>query len=888
MAFFAKAQSPGTPAENALRLQAFWIDRTTIAIPDAQMREDGIYKIFSDTDGHLAYSPNGLAGHFGIALHPGSPLTPQQLNRFSQLAKGYGALHFSSGMTEGLEHLLLKGQLAVSVQKPDGTLTYATGIQDAGVLDDLYGYNGALGVVLQDDPAGGADWKRLGGGEVQVRVWAPTAQSMALQLFDGANDPTPKSVVPMHEVGGVWTTALQRDALGKYYLLSERVYAPTKRAVVEHTVTDPYSSDISLNGLKSRLVDLRAHASMPERWEADRSPSLDSPNDLSIYELHVRDFSIADNTVPAEHRGMYLAFTDKDTDGMKHLTALAQAGLKAVHLLPTFHFSGVDEDKSHWKSPGDLTGYPPDGKQQQAAVNVIKEVDAYNWGYGPIHYLVPEGSYAVRPEDRVSEYRQMVAALHHTGLRVIQDIVFNHTAGFGEDTDSVLDKLVPNYYNRLDPDGKLYTATCCADTASEHRMMAKLQEDTLVWQAKQYHIDGFRFDLMGFTFVENLKGIRGALNALTLDKDGVDGSKIYLYGEGWDFGETANNALGTAATQLNLFGLGVGTFNDRIRDALRGGGVSGDMQVQGVATGLFTDPGHSIGTSSEQRKTLLHEEDLLKVSLAGNLRDFTFVDSSGNEVKGSAVLYNGHPAGYTAGPVEAINYDAAHDDLDLFDSVQIKSAARDDADVRARRVSLAMSVVLLGQGVPFVMGGEDMLRSKDMDHNSYNSGDWFNKIDWSGQGTNWGIGLPISDDDGTAWAIVKPLLSKPSLKPTPAQIQRTAAVFREWLKIRYSSPLFRMSTAEQVQQHLHFVPVETPGVIAMRLDGAEGPFRNILVVFNATMATQTVGVRELNNTRLRLHPVQADSADVIVTHSSFEGGMATVPALTTAVFVGER
>ncbi len=559
--------------------------------------------------------------------------------------------------------------------------------------------------------------------------------------------------------------------------------------------------------------------------------------------------------------------------------------MRAVHLLPTFHFSGVNEDKSRWKSPGDLTQYPPDGKQQQAAVRAVKDVDAYNWGYGPIHYLVPEGAYAVHPENRVYEYREMVAALHRTGLRVIQDVVFNHTSGFGEDADSVLDKLVPNYYNRLDQDGKLYTATCCADTASEHHMMDKLQQDTLIWQARQYHIDGFRFDLMGFTFVDDLKHIRAALNALTPEKDGVDGSKIYLYGEGWDFGETAHDALGPAATQMNVYGLGVGTFNDRMRDSIRGGGVTGDMQIQGFATGLFTDAGHTKGSSTEQRKALLHEEDLLKVSLAGNLRDFRFVDSNGNEATGASALYNGQPGGYTASPAEAINYDAAHDDQGLFDSVQIKSASTDDADMRARRVSLAMSLVLLGQGIPFVMGGEDLLRSKDMDHNSYDSGDWFNKIDWSGQGNNWGIGLPISDDDGTAWAIGKPLLEKPSLKPTSAQIQRTGAVFREWLRIRYSSPLFRIHTAADIQQHLHFLPVQTPGVIAMWLNGAEGPFHNVLVVFNATMKMQTIAAAELKGIPMKLHPVQAQSADTILTAASSREGEVTVPALTTAVFV---
>ncbi len=176
-------------------------------------------------------------------------------------------------------------------------------------------------------------------------------------------------------------------------------------------------------------------------------------NDLSIYELHVRDFSVGDATVPAEHRGTYLAFTDTRSDGMRHLQTLAECGLKAIHLLPTFHFNSVNEDKSTWKTTGDLSGFPPDGQQQQAAVAAVQSADAYNWGYDPDHFLAPEGSYAVNPDERVMEYRQMVMGLHHAGLRVIQDVVFNHTSGFGEASNSILDEVVPDYYNRLDANG---------------------------------------------------------------------------------------------------------------------------------------------------------------------------------------------------------------------------------------------------------------------------------------------------------------------------------------------------------------------------------------------------------------------------------------------------
>jgi pullulanase len=888
------AQSPGTPAENVLRYQAFWVDRTTIAIPSTQTRSNAIYKLFSDPDAHLAYSPSGLAAHYSIALHTGDPLSKEQLQRFPQLGQNYSALHFSSGVTPAIEFLLLKGQLAISVQKADGTLTYATGLQTAGVLDDLFAFDGQLGVVLPSkDGAPDATWQRLGGGSgtsVQVRVWAPTAQSMSVNLYLTPDQIAPPESAPMHEHAGVWVATVDQHWLSHYYLLDEKIYAPSKRAIVEHTVTDPYSTDISLNGGKSRLIDISDNALKPQGWDEDVAPPLARPNDLSIYELHIRDFSFADSTVPSAHRGMYLAFTDSGSDGMKHLATLSAAGIHAVHLLPTFHFSGVDEDKSKWKTTGDLSQFPSDGKQQQAAIRAIKSEDAYNWGYGPIHFLAPEGSYAVNPDNRVKEYRQMVMALHHTGLRVVQDVVFNHTSAVGEDPDSVLDKVVPNYYDRLDADGKLLMATCCADTASEHSMMGKLQQDAILWNVKHYHIDGFRFDLMGFTFVDNLKRIRAALDKLTLSRDGVDGSKVYLYGEGWEFGETQHHALGIDATQSNLYGSGVGTFNDRLRDSIRGGGVTGDQLPQGFATGLFTDPARSAsGSKADQRKTLLHEEDIIKVSLAGNLRDFQFTNSEGVAASGSSVLYNGRPAGYTATPQEAINYAAAHDDMDLFDVIQVKSSAADSSDFRARRQAFAMSIVALGQGIPFFVGGEDMLRSKDMDNNSYDSGDWFNKIDWSGHGNNWGIGLPMVDDDGTAWSIDRPLLSRAPLQPTPELIQRTSAVFQEFLKIRYSSPLFRMSTLDEINTRLRFLNVDTPGVIAMVLDApdASSAYRHILVVFNGTPGTQNITADSLKGIAYTLHPVQVHSADSAVATSTFSpvAGTAVVPALTTAVFV---
>jgi pullulanase len=880
-------------------LQAFWIDRATILIPRAQVCPDGTYKLFSDEQAALQVTLKGIQGGISVPLAPGNALTEQQIDRFPQLRSGYAVLKFSKAWTEEQAHRFLTGELIVSVQKADGSLQYATGVQTAGVLDDLYAYSGTLGPMIRNSTVSESAWHDFpddAAGVAKIKVWAPTAQKMHLRLYLDAAQVSPSQVVPMHRHGGVWVAVLDRKWVGYYYLIDEVVYAPGAYAIVEDIVTDPYSIDLSTNGTKSRLCDITASENRPAGWNEHVSPHLAHFTDLSIYELHIRDFSIADQTVLAAHRGTYLAFTDTESDGMKHLHALAASGMKAVHLLPTFHFDGVDEDRANWKNTGDLTRYSSSSDQQQAAVAAVQSADGYNWGYAPIHYLAPEGAYATNPYNRIREYRAMVMALHRSGLRVIQDVVFNHTSGFGQQSSSVLDKIVPNYYNRLDANGVLLTNTCCADTATEHLMMAKLQQDAILWNAKYYKIDGFRFDLMSFTFIDNLRNIRRALSALTLAKDGVDGSKIYIYGEGWDFGETAYNALGTNASQLNLHGTGIGSFNDRIRDGLRGGDIAGDPRVQGFATGLFTDPNSytkNAMTESLQKAELLRQEAWICAGLAGNLRNIRIPDGSGAIVPASQIDYHGHATGYADTPDETVNYVSVHDDQSLFDAIQLKSSLADSIQVRTRRQILAMSVVALGQGIPFFMGADDLLRSKDMDSDSYDSGDWFNHIDWSGKANNWGTGLPLAPHNRMRWEMEQPLLSDPSLEPAPEDIRLAKNTFREFLKIRYSSPLFRMPTSSEIETHLHFLnvgPEHIPGTIVMMLDSGErtnGNYKHAVVVFNATLLQQTITSVPLRKLPLRLHPVLKTSFDPVARKARFDrvSGTVVIPPLTTAIFV---
>ena len=377
--------------------------------------------------------------------------------------------------------------------------------------------------------------------------------------------------------------------------------------------------------------------------------------------------------MPADQKGTYLAFTRAGSAGVQNLRALARAGATTVHLLPTNDIAtrSIDEDRSRWESPDcDLPSLPPDSPEQQACITAVQDSDGYNWGYDPLHYTVPEGSYSTDPEGaaRTLQHRQMVSSLNGDGLRVVMDVVYNHTADAGQTGENDLDRIVPGYYHRLDASGTVTTSTCCSDTASEHLMMGKLMTDSVLTWATQYKVDGFRVDLMGFHPKDLMVDIRQRLDALTVERDGVDGKATYLYGEGWNFGTVADDALFVQATQANMAGTGIGTFNDRLRDAVRGGGFGDtDPRTQGWGSGLFTDPNGSgvDGDEATQRALLALESDRIKVGLTGNLADYTFTGSSGATVKGSEVDYNAQPG-------EAVTYVDAHDDLILHDQLAYK------------------------------------------------------------------------------------------------------------------------------------------------------------------------------------------------------------------------
>ncbi len=872
------------------RAQAYWVSADTIAW-DVEVGEDLGYKLHYAADASLEVADGVIAGGESLDLIVNDAGLGEDITaKFPHLAE-LVALQLPADTSREMLQEILRSQLAVAAYNADGQLIGGTALQIPGVLDDLFTYDGDLGVTYDGDTP-------------TIRVWAPTAQDVNFHLFADANAEE-STVLEMDydPATGVWSIMGEPDWTYQYYLYEVQVYAPTVQRVVTNMVTDPYAFSLSMNSDRTQIVDLYNDPTlMPEGWMDTEKPALEAPEDVTVYELHVRDFSITDESVPEELRGTFAAFAVEESNGMNHLTALSQAGLSHIHLLPIFDIATINEDASERTEPdfGELAAFPPDSDQQTAIIDPIRDQDGFNWGYDPLHYTVPEGSYSTEPTgvQRIIEFRQMVQALNDAGLRVVVDVVYNHTNAAGQSDNSVLDRIVPGYYHRLNENGNVETSTCCQNTATEHNMMLKLMVDSIETWAVAYRVDGFRVDLMGHHMLSDMVAVREMLDSLTIEADGVDGEAVYVYGEGWNFGEVADNRRGVNATQLNIGGTGIGVFNDRLRDATRGGTPFGGQQEQGFLNGLFVDPnGITPGTDTIQQARLLLFMDQIRVGLAGNLADYTFEQANGETVTGADIDYNGSPAGYTLDPQENIIYVAAHDNETLWDAIQYKAPASADVAQRVRMNNMGISLVGFSQGVPFFHAGDELLRSKSLDRDSYNSGDWFNEIDFTYQDNSWGHGLPPSSREN--WDIIAPLLGNEDLQVTSEDILSATNHMQEVLQIRFSSPLFRLQTAEDVQARLSFLNTgfgQVPGVIVMALaDNVEGfeqidpNYEMIVVVFNSDVEPVTIGDDALAEMTFELHPVQVNSADEVVQTATYNGdGTFTVPARTTAVFVVPR
>jgi len=876
------------------QLQAHWIDASTIAWPADLVGGadpgDLTWALHHAPDGSVEVADGALAGGESVelALVEGG-LTDAQRERFPALAD-YLALHLEADRSD--VESWLTGELLVAQHDGDD-LTAATGVQIPGVLDDLYAAD-AAGRTF------GATWQ---GNRPSLAVWAPTAQDVDLLIWPGADvSVDPERVQMEAQDDGSWTVRGHPQWRGAAYRYEVNVYVPSTDAVEANQVTDPASVALTLNSTHSVLVDLDDRSVRPRQWEWTEQPVVE-PVDQTIYELHVRDFSISDASVPEELRGTYLAFAEEGTAGREHLRALADAGLTTVHLLPTFDITTIEEDRAAQATPPcDLESFPPDSPAQQACIAEVRDADGFNWGYDPLHWSTPEGSYALDAHGaaRVVEFRTMVGALHADGLQVVLDKVYNHTSSSGQAETSVLDRVVPGYYHRLNAVGAVETSTCCQNIATEHRMAEKMMVESVVTWARDYKVDGFRFDLMGHHSVENMLAVREALDALTMKDDGVDGSEVYLYGEGWNFGEVADNALFTQATQGQLGGTGIGTFSDRLRDAVRGGGpFDEDPRIQGFGSGLFTDPNGAAvnGSEAEQEARLAHQSDLVRLGLAGNLRDYEFLTSAGEVQSGAELDYNGQPAGYADSPEEVITYVDAHDNETLFDALTLKLPVDTPMADRVRMNTLSLATTALAQTPSFWHAGADLLRSKSLDRNSYNSGDWFNLLDFSGQENGFARGLPPAQDNEDKWVYHQPLLADPALAPGPADIAEATASAQDLLRLRFSTELFRLGDADLIDEKVTFPgsgPDAEPGVIVMHIDDTVGAdvdpdLDGVLVVFNAGPEPITIPVAGLEGADYALSPVLAEGSDDVVRGTTWDEdtGTVSVPARTVAVLVDD-
>lgn len=578
----------------------------------------------------------------------------------------------------------------------------------------------------------------------KFRVWAPTATEVKILLYDNGSD---GGAYKMHDMKrsekGTWTISLDENLKGKFYTfqvkINDKWLDETPGMWVKAT---------GVNGKRAAIIDFTE--TNPVGWENDTRPPLKNFTDISLYEVHMRDFSVSPNS-GMKYKGKFLAFTEHGTKnstgestGIDHLKEL---GITHVHLLPVFDFASIDETK----------------------LNENK----YNWGYDPVNYNVPEGSYSTNPYNpvtRIREFKQMVQSLHQSGIRVIMDVVYNHTAA---GKTSHLNLLAPGYFYRMNADSTWSNASGCGnETASERAMMRKFMIESVVYWVTEYHVDGFRFDLMGIHDIQTMNEIRAAL-------DKIDPT-IFMYGEGWT---AANSPLAEEkrAVKKNAKELeNIAVFSDDIRDAIRGSWMH--SQIPGFVSGI----------------------DSLEESVKFGIVGATQHDS----IDYSRLIYSKEP--YVNNPTQIINYVSCHDDMCLVDKLRDSRPLGATDDELVRFDKLAQTIVFTSQGVPFIYAGEELYRNKKGIHNTYQSPDSVNRIDWN-------------------------------LKSTQQDVFN---YYKGLIALRKAHSAFRLPTQEMVQQHLKFIQTNTPNVVAYMLTNHVNDeiWKDILVIFNGNRKPVSVEI----------------------------------------------
>ncbi|KTF13225.1 alpha-1,6-glucosidase domain-containing protein [Pseudoalteromonas sp. H105] len=864
---------------------AHWIDLNTVLYkPSSDLAQ--IIKLHSSATADLVVDlDTGLNGE-AVELTV-TELSDEQVAKVPHLADWTA---YQGNWDADAAKQLIKQQLVLAGYDVDGKLLEATFVQTAKALDALY-------TVGESDANEAMLGVHYNNNAIDVSVWAPTANDMMITIFDADKTQVDTSAMTFDSNTGIWSISLDSKYDRHYFRFAFDVYHPTTKAIESLWSTDPYSLNVSSNGLYSQLINLSDDDTKPEGWDTRIVPTITNPEDAIIYEGHVRDFSVRDQSVSEANRGKYLAFTELESVPMQHLKQLADKGLTHFHLLPVTDIGTIEEDTEQRVEITDTLGklcerindeadackienksstivdimqsYLPGSDDAQALASAMRDLDGFNWGYDPHHFIAPEGSYASSSEGiaRVKETRAMVQSLQEVGLRVVLDVVYNHTTSSGIWEKSVFDKLVPGYYHRYNEvSGAIERSTCCENTATEHVMMDKFVSDSMVILARDFGYDSFRFDVMGHMPKSSILAAREAVQAVDPDN--------YFYGEGWDFGEVANNRLFTQAKQADMAGSEVGTFNDRIREAVRGGAMFSNNPTDGN----------------------LAEQDTLRLSLAGNLQNYILKDFKGNSAKGNSFSWNTQPTAYALDPADSINYVSKHDNETLWDQLQYKHASSMSIEQRVRAHNMALSIPLMSQGIVFMQLGADLLRSKSMDRDSYNAGDWFNAVDLTKENNNWNIGLPNAEKNQEKWSEIMPISANADAQAMPQDIAYAGDVFQEFLAIRSASPLFRLTTEQAVIDRVGFHNVgknQQHGLIVMSLDDGQGlddldaQFDALVVMVNAT--EQTLSHTVPTAAGFELHPLLKDSVDSSMSGASFAAsevdGTFTVPAYTMAVFV---
>jgi pullulanase len=527
--------------------RAFWISPSLITWPKVNELASNRLALYFSRQGTLEAVVGKSVEGFDARLplvHRNGVIPQHVIERFKHLDEG-DVLNAPMSDKFPLDELL-RGQLIIAREDASGRVIDATTLQHPGAIDERY----ASAERFNDYGA------TIRGKAIDFRLWAPTARNVYVCVYEGARE-NAKRVYAMRRdnASGAWSQRVQARHGDTYYAYLVDVWV-NGVGFVRNRVTDPYSQSLSADSKRSLAIDLNDASLKPAKWsKVNARHRVKHATDMTIYELHVRDFSMSDESVRTIARGKYVAFKQTNSRGMQHLQALSKAGMTDVHLLPVFDLATVPEIGCVTPTVSGSAA----SESQQAAIVAVKDRDCFNWGYDPYHFNAPEGSYAANADDgrvRVREFREMVQSLNNIGLRVGMDVVYNHMSTSGQNEKSVLDRIVPGYYHRLNAEGKIETSTCCDNTATEHRMMEKLMSDSVLLWAKQYKIDSFRFDLMGHQ-------PRAAMERMQARLKRELGREIQFLGEGWNFGEVESGKRFVQASQLSLNGTGIGTFTDR-------------------------------------------------------------------------------------------------------------------------------------------------------------------------------------------------------------------------------------------------------------------------------------------------------------------------------------